>query len=297
MYYLVYGFFYLLSLIPWRIMYIISDGLYLLVYYVFSYRKTVVMKNLGIAFPEKTEAERVLIAKEFYTNFIDTFIETIKLVSISPEEFDKRFVINAEVLNNLLSTGQSVQIHSGHFFNWEFLNLGVAKNSRYPLLGIFTALSNKTFNRLITKIRSRYGTILISTADFRTRFHQYTEKPYALGLVADQNPVDPTNAYWVKFFGKLTPFVKGPEKGAKNMNTAVIMADLYKVKRGYYRTDLTLLTTTPKDTPKGFITQSLVKFIEESVKKRPHNYLWSHRRWKFEYDAEKFGKYVIEEKV
>jgi len=296
MYYLVYGFFFLLSLIPWRVMYIISDGLYLLVYYVFDYRKEVVMKNLSIAFPEKTVAERVLIAKGFYKNFIDTFIETIKLVSISSKEFDKRFVINAEVLNDLLPTGQSVQVHSGHFFNWEFLNLGVAKNSKYPLLGIFTALSNKTFNRLITKIRSKYGTILISTADFRTRFHLYTEKPYVLGLVADQNPVDPTNAYWVKFFGRMTPFVKGPEKGAKNMNTAVIMADFYKVKRGYYKTDLTLLTTTPKDMPNGFITQSLVRFIEECIKKRPHNYLWSHRRWKFEYDAEKFSKYAIGEK-
>jgi len=88
--------------------------------------------------------------------------------------------------------------------------------------------------------------------------------------------------------------VKGPEKGAISQNTAVIMADLYKVKRGHYRVDLTLLTTTPKETPKGFITKALVNFIEESVKKRPHNYLWSHRRWKFEYDAEKFGKYVIE---
>lgn len=294
MYYLLYGFFFLLSLIPWWLMYLISDGLYLLVYYLIGYRKPVVMKNLSIAFPEKTETERIRIAKEFYRNFIDTFIETIKLVSMSPAEFDKRLVINADVLNDLYATGQSVQIHSGHFFNWEFLNLGVAKNSRYPLLGIFTALSNKTFNRFITKIRGKYGTILISTAEFRTRFHQYTEQPYALGLVADQNPVDPANAYWVKFFGKMTPFVKGPEKGAINMNTAVIMADLYKVKRGYYRVDLTLLTTTPKETPKGFITKALVNFIEESVKKRPHNYLWSHRRWKFEYDAEKFGKYVIE---
>ena len=171
MYYLLYGFFFLLSLIPWWLMYLISDGLYLLVYYVIGYRKPVVMKNLSIAFPEKIEAERIRIAKEFYRNFIDTFIETIKLVSMSSAEFDRRLVINADVLNDLYPTGQSVQIHSGHFFNWEFMNLGVAKNSRYPLLGIFTALSNKTFNRFITKIRGRYGTILISTAEFRARFH------------------------------------------------------------------------------------------------------------------------------
>lgn len=293
MYPILYGFFYLLSLIPWRILYIISDGLYLLVYYVFGYRKEVVMKNLLIAFPEKTEAARIRIAKDFYRNFVDSFVEMVKLVSITPAEFDRRFTVNAEVLNDIYPTGQNVQIHAGHFFNWEFMNLGVSKNSRYPLIGIFTALSNPHFDRLIKKIRSKFGTVLISTAEFRTTFHTHSEKPYALGLIADQNPVDPANAYWVKFFGRLTPFVKGPEKGARSRNTAVVMADLYRVKRGYYRTDLSLLTTTPKETPVGYITKELIHHIEQSIKKRPHNYLWSHRRWKFEYDAEKFSQYVI----
>lgn len=273
-----------------------SDGVYLLLYYGVGYRREIVKKNLLIAFPEKTEAERKRIEKEFYKNFVDTFIETIKLVSISRREFGRRLQINAEVLNDLLPTGQSVQIHSGHFFNWEFMNLGVAANSNYPFLGIFTALTNKTLNRLMLKVRGQYGTILIPSSDFRTRFHQYTHKPYLLGLVADQNPVDPTNAYWVRFFGRMTPFVKGPEKGAKNMNTAVIMADMYKLKRGFYRIDLKLLTTKPNETPDGYITKTLVNFIEESVKKRPHNYLWSHRRWKFDYDEDKFRQYVIDEK-
>lgn len=277
-------------------MYWLSDGIYLFIYYGFGYRREIVKKNLLIAFPEKTEAERKQIRKEFYKNFVDTFIETIKLVSISRKEFDRRLQINAEVLNDLLPTGQSVQIHSGHFFNWEFLNLGMAANSHYPFVGIFTALTNKTFNRLMLKVRGQYGTILIPSSDFRTRFRQYTDKPYLLGLVADQNPVDPTNAYWVKFFGRMTPFVKGPEKGAKNMNTAVIMADMYKIKRGFYRIDLTLLTTQPKETPDGYITKTLVNFIEESVRKRPHNYLWSHRRWKFDYDENKYRQYVIDEK-
>ncbi len=275
-------------------MYWLSDGIYLFMYYGFGYRREIVKKNLLIAFPEKTDTERTQIGKEFYKSFIDTFIETIKLVSISRKEFDRRLSINAEVLNNLLPTGQSAQIHSGHFFNWEFMNLGVAANSHYPFVGIFTALTNKTFNRLMLKVRGQYGTILIPSSDFRTRFRQYTDKPYSLGLVADQNPVDPTNAYWVKFFGRMTPFVKGPEKGAKNMNTAVIMADMYKIKRGFYRIDLTLLTTRPKETPDGYITKTLVNFIEESVRKRPYNYLWSHRRWKFEYDEKKFGQYVID---
>src|ERR1051326_7688 len=113
MYYIVYGFFYLLSLLPWRLMYIISDGIYLIVYYLLRYRKDVVMNNLMIAFPEKTGEERIRIMKDFYKGFIDNFIETIKIFSISGEELNKRFVCNFEVVNDLYSTGKKVQLHSG----------------------------------------------------------------------------------------------------------------------------------------------------------------------------------------
>lgn len=293
MYQIVYAIFYALSLLPWRLMYFIGDGIYALVYYVFGYRKQVVMKNLSIAFPEKTEQERTRIAKDFYHNFIDTFIETIKLLSITPKEFDKRCTRNVDAVNNLKATGQSVQLHSGHFFNWEFGNLCMSKSLNYPFIGVYQPLSNKIFNRLILKLRSKFGAILIPVTEFKTSFHQYTKEPYTLGLVADQNPSNPNNAFWMPFFGKMAPFVKGPEKGAQRMNTAVVMVEFYKIKRGYYQLDCTLLTTKPKEFADGEITKKLIQFIEGCVRKRPSNYLWSHRRWKFEFDAEKYGKNVI----
>jgi len=293
MYYIVYGLFYALSLLPWRVMYFISDGIYTLLYYVFGYRKEVVMKNLLIAFPEKTQKERIRIAKDFYHNFVDTFIETIKLISISPKEFDKRCIRNADVINNLRASGQSVQLHSGHFFNWEFVNLGLQRDLTYRFLGVYHPLSSKVFDRLMIKVRAKYGTVLIPSSEFRTMFHQYTKEPYALGLAADQNPSNPMNAYWTPFFGKMTPFVKGPEKGSVRMNTAVVMVEFYKVKRGYYKIDCSLMTTTPRELPDGEITKTLAAFVEDSIRRHPSNYLWSHRRWKFEFDEEKYGKLVI----
>ncbi len=253
------------------------------------------MKNLLIAFPEKTEQERTRIAKDFYHNFIDTFIETVKLLSISSKEFDRRCIRNFDAINNLKATGQNVQVHSGHFFNWEFANMAMGKSSAYPFIGVYQPLGNKVFNRLIVKLRSRFGTILIPVPDFKIAFHQYAKQPYALGLIADQNPSNPNSAFWVPFFGKLAPFVKGPEKGAVRQNTAVVMMDYYKVKRGYYKMECTLLTTTPKELPEGEITKKLIEFIETAIRKRPANYLWSHRRWKFEFDQEKYGKLVIKQ--
>ena len=294
MYYLIYGFLYLLSLIPWRVMYVISDLLYALMYYVIRYRKEVVFKNLSIAFPEKTEQERIKIAKEFYRNFTDTFIETIKLLSISTKNFEKRFTCNdIHVLNDLYATGQSVELGSGHYFNWEFGNLGIARLSKYPFLGVYMPLSNPAFNKIIYNLRSRYGTILLPATQFRAAFQKYSKDIYMLGLVADQSPSGPDIAYWTEFFGKMTPFVKGPEKGAKANNTAVIYAYYYKVKRGYYALDLKLITTNPSSLADGQLTKKMIHEIEQSIRQNPANYLWSHRRWKFEFDAEKYQSAIV----
>ncbi len=252
------------------------------------------MNNLSITFPEKTEKQKLNIAKGFYHQFIDTFIETIKLISISKKEFLSRLEFDGSLLAELSSKQQSIQLHSGHFFNYEFMNLGAALYLKNNWVGIYASMSNKAIDKIIFDMRKRFGTILISNNEFRSRFHQYSNKPYSLGLAADQNPHNPYNAYWADFFGKKTAFVKGPEKGSKSKNTAVVMVYINRVKRGYYRLETTLLTTTPNATPEGFITKSLVNFIEEKIKQNPSNYLWSHKRWKHEFDEQKFGHLVID---
>lgn len=294
MYPIVYGLFYLLSLLPWRVLYLISDGLYLLVYYGIGYRKKVVFQNLEIAFPEKTVAERTKIAKDFYHNFIDSFIETIKLLSVSETTFRKRFVTNIDVLNNLYAGKQNVQIIAGHYFNWEFANLGVSLDSKFPFIGVYMPLSNKTFNKLIYKLRTKFGSLLVPANEFKTNFHLYAKNRYALALVADQNPGNPGKAYWTSFFGKPAPFARGPEKGAKMNDTAVLYAHFYKVKRGYYRLDFEMITTEPNEYADGALTKLLVKKVEESVRKIPANYLWSHRRWKWSHEYEKYKHLMVE---
>ena len=293
MYYIIYGFFYLLSLIPWRLIYLISDVLYAFVYYVIGYRKDVVMFNLSIAFPEKTESERIRIAKDFYHNFVDTIVETIKMISVSNNELKKRFTSNFEVLNDLYDSGQNIQLHGGHFFNWELVNLNIGIISMYPFIAVYQPLTNKIMDRIMLNMRQKNGTILIPASDFRDNFHKYVEDRYAMALVADQNPPNEYKAHWVNFFGRLTPFVVGPEKGAKAKNTAVIFGHFYKVKRGYYRLDLDLITTSPNNFEEGKLTQVYAEYVERAVRKKPANYLWSHRRWKWEFDPNKHGDLLV----
>lgn len=293
MYYIVFGFLYLFSLLPWRVLYIFSDGIAFLLYRVIKYRRDVVAANLLVAFPEKSEAERIKIEKDFYKSFVDNFIETIKLFSMSAETIEKRFVCNFEVINDLKQTGKKVQIHSGHFFNWEFANAGLSHGLTYPLVTVYMPISNKYFERAFIYMRKRFGAILVAATNFSKEFLPYSKTQYCLALVGDQNPGDPSNAYWTKFFGKMTPIVKGPERTAKISDTAVVMCNFYKVKRGYYRSELVLLTTDPRNLPHGEITRQMMQFVEQSIRNNPSCYLWSHRRWKFEFDETKHGKLVV----
>jgi KDO2-lipid IV(A) lauroyltransferase len=254
----------------------------------------VVQQNLAIAFPQKSSYERKKIAKEFYQQFTDSFIETFKLISLSDKNFEKRFTSNVEVLNKLYANGQSVQLMAGHFFNWEFANWGVAKYAKYPFIAVYMPLSNAYFNKIILKLRERYGSIMIPATNFKSQFHQYANKGiYAMALAADQNPGNPLSAYWVPFFGKPTPFVKGPEKGAILNNTAQVFVHFYRVKRGYYHSEYEVMTTSPNYFKDGQLTALYVKILEEKIKAKPANYLWSHRRWRYEYDAQKHEKLVV----
>ncbi len=292
MYYIVYGLLWLLSLIPFRLLYIISDVIYSIVFYVFKYRRDIVIKNLLIAFPEKTAKERLKISKQFYHNLIDTFLESIKFITISEKQIKKRSSCDFELINELSAKGYNVHIMAGHQFNWEFGNLLAAMSLDAPFVGIYMPIANKHLDRIFYNFRKRYGTILISATDFKNNIsHDAFSKQYSLGLAADQNPGDPSNGYWMNFFGKPVPFVTGPAKGAVKNNTAVVIIGFYKLKRGYYHFSTKLLTENGSSFTPEKLTLLYKNSLEDIIKEDPANYLWSHRRWKFEWKPE-YGKII-----
>lgn len=286
MYYIVYGLLWLVSLLPMRVLYVLADGLYGLVFYLLKYRRDVVMANLAIAFPEKTETERRKIAKRFYHNLIDTFIETVKMLSSGQRFLSKRFTANWEVINDLKVSGKKVQLHLGHNFNWEWGNAVAVKKFNMPLLAVYMPLASKIFERLFYRLRSRYGTILLRATHMQQDFLPYRKEQYLLGLVADQNPGDPSGAFWFNFFGRPTPFVKGPARGAINNGTAVVFAFIHRVKRGYYEAVFSLVTSDATGQSEEALTRAFVKYLEQVIKKYPDMWLWSHRRWKHEWKPE-----------
>lgn len=286
MYYFVYGILYLLSLLPLRVLYILSDVLAFLLYYVFGYRKKVVMKNLEIAFPEKKEAERITIARKFYHNFVDNFIETLKLLSAGQKFIKKHFVLDSDPLTQFYKEGRKCQLHLGHNFNWELANVSMPLYTDYPFLAVYMPIKSKVMDRLFLKLRSKTGCIMLPATDMRAAMVPWRNTQYALALVADQAPGDVSKAYWLNFFGAPTPFVRGPESGARMGHIPVIFAQLYKTKRGYYHAHFEVGADDPALLPEGELTRRYIRFLENAIRQHPDMWLWSHRRWKWEWKEE-----------
>jgi KDO2-lipid IV(A) lauroyltransferase len=282
MYYLVYGALYLMSLLPMWLLYGFSDGVAFLLYAVIRYRRAVVFSNLLIAFPEKSAAERRWIAKRFYRNFTDNFIETIKLLSVGPAFLQKRLVIdNPELLDHFYDQGRKLQAHLGHMFNWEIGNAAIPLMTRYPFLVAYMPVENKIFERLFLHLRSRTGSIPLPATRMQRAILPYRNQQYILALVADQSPGGPENSYWLNLFGQPTPFVRGPERGARIGDIPVIFVRFYKHRRGHYGVELITIADHPAALPEGELTRRYRRLLEEAIRKQPDGWLWSHKRWKF----------------
>ena len=287
MFYLLYGFLYLVSLLPFWILYGISYFAYILIYYCTGYRKHVVLSNIALAFPEKTLAERKLIAKKFYKNFTDSFIEIVKLLSISKKQLRKRFVGEFDTVNKYYATGRNVQLHAGHFFNWEYASLLFSLESKYPVLLVYMPVINKAMDKFFYKLRSRFDAKMIAATSYLKDFRPYSKGRFSLIMVGDQSAGNTETAYWLRFFGKITPFVTGPEKSARLNNTVVLYGHYQKIKRGYYHLKFYIITEDPGNLKEGEITKRLISFVEDNIKEQPEIYLWTHRRWKHKYDPSK----------
>ncbi len=230
MYYLVYGTLYVVSLLPFPLLYLLSDAIAFLLTHVVHYRKEILRKNLAIAFPEKSENEREKIRKKFYRNLTDNFIESIKLLSISAASLEKRFrAENPEVMYELYQQNKNVTVVLGHFFNWEYANQLYSLKVKQDLVVVYMPLKNRLFNKIFIKLRSRYSTFLVSAQKYATEIKPFGKtRPYCVVLVGDQNPGLASNAFWTPLFGRMTPFVKGPEKGAALGRQAVVFCAIKK---------------------------------------------------------------------
>ena len=270
----------LISLLPFSIIYKVSDLIKFLLHRVFKYRLKVVRKNLNIAFPERSQEELSDIESKFYKHFSDITIESIKAYGMSESEMKRRYTYeNIDVLRDIQKNTKNIILLCGHYSNFEWL-LSIGYNTKGNGYGIYTPMTNKYFERLFKKIRKKHKAYLVSRykiKDFMSSLD--TNKYYLFGFASDQSPRKIGKSYVNYFLGKKVPIFTGAERFAKDYNLKVVFADINRVKRGHYQTKFKVINDK-KDSDYS-ITDQFIKLLEKQIYRDPSQYFWSHNRFKY----------------
>lgn len=281
-YVLIYPFLWVISILPFRLLYTFSDGLFILVYHIIGYRKKVVKANLRLVFPEKSEKDIETIAKKFYHHLCDLILESIKSMTISESEMKKRFVFtNVDELKQFEDQNKSIVLMCAHYANFEWIFV-LQRYINFKGHGVYKRLENKYFDRLIKRIRARYNTYLITTKETISVLTQAKQNGELTinGFISDQTPKIYKAFHWNDFMGIKVPVHTGAEMLAKKLDMSVVFFAVKKIKRGYYETTFKTLAENPHDYKDYEITDAFLKLVEQQIYDAPEYYLWTHKRWK-----------------
>ena len=276
LYYIIYPLWYLLSLLPLGVLYILSDALFHLLYHLLRYRRRIVHKNLVESFPEKSEAEIRQVERGFYHFFCDYIVESLKMMTISPEEMKRRMVFKGiEQFDEVVEAGGSCALYLGHYCNWEWVSsvpLWVTPKAKCGQ--IYHPIENPEFDRLFLKQRGRMGAVSIPMNDTLREILRYRSEhqPVIIGYISDQVPHWRNIHHWCDFLHHDTPVLTGTERIVRKVNHAVFYLEMTRVRK--------LITREPQSLPEYEITTRYFQMLEASIRRRPEFWLWSHNRWK-----------------
>lgn len=282
----IYCLFYAISLLPFRLLYVLADIECFMLYHVIRYRRGVVRRNLVTSFPDKSEQEIVQIEKRFYHWFCDYFFEAVKLLSISDAELCRRFtIINSEEVEQCFKEGQDVAAILGHYCNWEWLSCVGMKLPLERETGlIYHPLRNKAFDYLFRKLRlhEKHSRVIPKQDILRYVLSRKKEGIRNIcGYISDQGPKWKNIHLWLPFLNhEHTPVFTGGERIMRKMNNAVFYVEMSRPKRGYYTATYKLITRTPNALEPDGITRRFFQMLEQTIRREPVYYLWSHNRWK-----------------
>ena len=281
-YILIYPILWLISILPFRLLYAFSDFIYLFIYRIFGYRKKTVQENLNLVFPEKSKQEINRITKAFYHHLCDMIVEAIKSLTISESEMKKRFVFtNVELIQNIENQNRSIALMCAHYGSWEWIFiLQTYVKSRGN--AVYKRLGNKYFDQLVRRIRAKYNSHLVTTKNIIPVLTELKKQGVLSinGFVSDQSPKANKGFHWQEFMGIKVPVYTGAEMLAKRLNLAVVFFRVKRLKRGFYEATFETITLTPNEFKDYEISDIFLKLVEQQIYEAPEYYLWTHKRWK-----------------
>ena len=279
---LLYPLLWFVSILPFRLLYAVSDVLFVVLYHIVGYRKKTVVENLKLVFPEKTEAERKRITKRFYHHLCDMILEAIKSMSISLEDMKARYKFtNIELVKDFERKNKSIVLMCAHYGSWEWIFI-IQTYVKYRGYAIYKRLNNKYFDKLVRGIRARYNSYLVTTKETIPTLTKNMKNGILTmnGFVSDQTPKKEKAHHWNTFMGIEVPIHTGAEMLAKKLDMPVLFFSVKRIKRGFYETTFQTLAEQPKAFKDYEITDAFMKLVEQQIHEAPEYYLWTHKRWK-----------------
>lgn len=273
----------LFSRLPYGALHGISALVAVLASKVFGYRRTVIRGNIERSFPDRSTAEHRRIERDYYRHFADITLESIKNFTITDSEARSRMEhVGVEAFNPYMQAGRSVLIAGGHFNNWELYAMTANQNVPHDVMAVYKRLSNPTMDEEVRASRQRFGLEMVRTVDAQAWMDEHAQggRPKAVVMGFDQSPADPHKSWWNSFLGQETAWYFGLEKWARQYDMPVIYGHIRKSKRGVYITDYELVTDAPRTLPEGAVLQRCIDLLEKDIIETPHQWLWSHKRWK-----------------
>lgn len=283
-YHLLRFFFKLMSRLPFSVLYVMSGGIYVLLYHVARYRRKIVRKNLTECFPEKNLKEIRDIEKKSYRFFSDNIVESFKMSAMTPEEMGRRMrFTNVEEVNSVLRSGRSVALYLGHYGNWEWISsmpLHLEKSA--VAAQIYHKLRNKAMDRIMLEHRGAHGAVNVDmyrTARYITELSA-DKRTSIIGFIADQSPKKREVRHFLQFLHHRTPVLTGTEKITKHYGFDPWFVRIRKVRRGYYEAEFVHMHDDPKSVPDFELTRIYYEMLEQAIREKPELYLWTHKRFK-----------------
>lgn len=286
LYNIIYGIFYLVSKLPYRALYVISDIANLVLYHIVRYRRDIVRRNITSAFPEKSLEECISIERGFYKWFCDYFVETVKLMSVSRQELLSRIEFRGiDKIEECFDRGQTCAGILGHYGNWELLSatgLVIKKHPEAVIGLIYHPLRSQLFDRMFINMRQSMGGVCVPKKDILRYLVSFRSQNLMnlFGYIADQAPRYRNIHLWLPFLNHDTPVFTGAERIMRKMNNAVFYIDVERPERGKYIYTFKLMTDKPGEMPEFEITKKFFVMLEQTIRREPRFYLWSHNRWK-----------------
>ncbi len=270
------------KLIPFPILYFKSKVLKFILQHLVGYRKKVIRENLQSSFPDKSAEELKQIENDTYANLSMIMLESLKGFSMTKKQFSARYkLLDSGGIEEYFKKGKNVVILAGHIANWEWWHgIFTLPMFTYKSIGLYKPLSNKYLDNYLKKDRAKYNAELLSIYSTYRFFKNLDNQPYIYLLLADQSPSNIRRSYVTDFFHKKTYFLQGTEKYPHFLDAAVFFGSIERVKKGHYASRFQLIADNAKDLPEGEIVNRYAKLLEENIKEKPGNWLWSHRRWK-----------------